>query len=138
MAETYVLDTDTCVYWLNGDASIDGRIVAMGPERVRTTFVTECELYYGAYKSGHAQRNIEVIGRLRRTLRVLHSTPGVAAHFGRLKATLERRGELLDDADLLIAATVLQAGGILVTNNTKHFNRVPGLALENWRESTRA
>jgi tRNA(fMet)-specific endonuclease VapC len=56
-----------------------------------------------------------------------------AAHrFGMLKTTLERRGERLDDADLQIAAIALANAAPVVTHNTRHFNRVSGLSVEDW------
>jgi tRNA(fMet)-specific endonuclease VapC len=59
-----------------------------------------------------------------------------AAHrFGSIKVALERRGERLADADLQIAAIALSRAAPLVTHNTKHFDRVPGLSLEDWLAS---
>ncbi len=52
--------------------------------------------------------------------------------FGKIKAELRRTGMLLEDFDILIASTVLSHGGILVTNNIDHFQRIPNLSIENW------
>ncbi len=52
---------------------------------------------------------------------------------GKIKADLERVGRTLDDADLLIGAIALASKGTLVTNNTSHFDRIPGLRIDNWR-----
>jgi tRNA(fMet)-specific endonuclease VapC len=52
--------------------------------------------------------------------------------FGRIKAGLEKQGLPLDDADLMIASTALVHDAILITNNTSHMSRVPGLRLEAW------
>lgn len=60
------------------------------------------------------------------------ATVSVAAD---LYGDLYRRGALLPDADLLIAATALVEGRTLVTNNRDHFARIPGLTIENWKES---
>ena len=53
--------------------------------------------------------------------------------YGEVKALLEERGLRLDDFDLLIGATALEAGMKLVTNNTRHLARIPGLDLEDWK-----
>jgi tRNA(fMet)-specific endonuclease VapC len=52
--------------------------------------------------------------------------------FTDLKAALDRKGERIEDFDLLIAATALNLNYVLVTNNTKHYKRIEGLQLENW------
>ena len=132
----YVLDTDTCIYWLNGDAAVEGEILRVGTGKVAITVITECELVYGAQKSSRPDDNLGVVERLRSVLRVIHTNPEVAPVYGTTKAQLERQGRRLDDADLLIAAIARSIGATLVTNNTRHFERVPGLRLENWRPSS--
>ena len=90
------------------------------------------ELAYGAAKA----RNPEAErGRVERLVGILDEgslTKAVMLRFGVLKAELEASGTPLADADLLIAATALEHGMTLVTGNTKHFARIPGLQLENW------
>jgi len=53
---------------------------------------------------------------------------------GSLKADLERRGEKLDDFDLIVASTAMHLSYALVTNNVRHFQRIPDLTVENWAE----
>lgn len=129
----YILDTDTCIYWLNGDRQVEKKILSAGFENVFVTVITECELFYGAYKSSKVDRNLEVLRALREKVKTIHTTKDIAPLYGRTKAELERIGQVLDDADLLIASLVLANRGVLVTNNTDHFNRVTGLRVENWR-----
>ncbi len=54
----------------------------------------------------------------------------------RIWQQLRNQSTMLEDADCLIVATALQQSAILVTDNTKHFARVPNLKLENWIERT--
>jgi tRNA(fMet)-specific endonuclease VapC len=129
----YVLDTDTCIYWLNGDKSIEAHIVRAPVDQVSITSITECELYYGAFKSARVAENLKVLERLRATLSTIHTTSEVAPIYGAMKASLEKQGRRLDDADMLIASCAMAAGAVLVTNNTKHFRRIDGLTLERWR-----
>jgi len=65
-------------------------------------------------------------------VKVLPLDRAAADTFGRLKAELQRQGTPLSDFDLLIAAITLRYDGILVTNNTAHFEKVAGLQYENW------
>ncbi|MEK7334438.1 MAG: VapC toxin family PIN domain ribonuclease, partial [Candidatus Binatota bacterium] len=65
--------------------------------------------------------------------KTIQTSRDLASHYGRIKASLERAGQTLDDADFFIASIVLVSNGILVTNNDSHFSRIPGLQLENWK-----
>lgn len=129
----YILDTDTCIYWLNGDRQIEKKVLAAGLANIFITVVTECELFYGAYKSSRVEKNIEVLKTLREKVKTVHTSRDIAPLYGRIKAELERAGQVLDDADLLIASITLANKGTLVTNNTDHFSRVSDLQIENWR-----
>lgn len=129
----YLLDTDTCIYWLNGDQRIEKKILSAGLENVSITVITECELYYGAYKSARVEKNLGVLKALRAKVKTIQTSSEAASLYGKTKADLERVGQALDDADLLIASIALASGGILVTNNTNHFKRIPDLRMENWR-----
>jgi len=129
----YILDTDTCIYWLNGDRRVEKKILATALENVFITVLTECELFYGAYKSARVDKNIEVLKALRGKIKTIQTSADVAPLYGRIKANLEQMGKTLDDADLLIACIALASKGTLVTNNTSHFNRIPDLQIENWR-----
>lgn len=129
----YLLDTDTCIYWLNGDRQIEKKILAEGLANVFITVITECELYYGAYKSRRAEKNIEVLRALREKVKTIHTSKEIAPLYGQVKADLERIGQVLDDADLLVASIALATKGVLVTNNPSHFSRVPDLQIDNWR-----
>ena len=59
----------------------------------------------------------------------------IARTFGEIKAQLRRQGSLIEDFDLLVAATAWVNGLTLVTNNTAHFGRVGGLTLDNWAQT---
>jgi len=131
----FVLDTDTCIFWLKGDRSIEQRLLQAGREQVGIAVITACELAYGAWKSQRRQENLRVLERLHQTLQTLHTTDDVIQLFGRWKAHLEGKGAGLDDADLLIASIAHAHRCVLVTNNQAHFARIPELAVDNWLAS---
>jgi tRNA(fMet)-specific endonuclease VapC len=130
----YILDTDTCIYWLNGDQRIERKILAVAVENIYMTIITECELFYGAYKSARVEKNIEVLKALQEKVKTLQTSAPVAPLYGKFKVNLEQIGKRLDDADLFIACIAMAFKGILVTNNTRHFNRIHGLQIENWQQ----
>jgi len=130
---TYIFDTDICIYWLKGNENIERKIIRAGLPNIFITVITECELYYGAFKSAKKEKNLAVVKELKKKIQTLHTGEGVASNYGRIKSHLESKGEPVDDADLLIASIALTNGSTLVTNNIDHFKKVPGLKFENWK-----
>lgn len=128
----YLLDTDTCIYWLKGNEDIEGKALEVGLPKIFISFITLSELYYGAYKSKKVEQNLVNIGLLKNKLGFMDSNKSMCDIFGKLKATLEKDGKIIDDADLFIAACALEDGATLVTNNERHFKRIKGLKVENW------
>lgn len=97
-----------------------------------TTVITVAELSYGAAKSHDPHHGRQLVVQFLLEVRLLGLTIEGARIFGDLKALLERQGRKLADADLFIAAICLEHGATLVTGNRRHFDRIPGLAIENW------
>lgn len=126
-----ILDTDICIEILRGNARVvDRREVTA--DIVATTWITACELFYGAAKSKDpAAARARVIAFLE-TIPVLDQSPEAAQFFGHEKARLEAEGRRLADADLMISGIVLAQRAILITGNTKHYDRIDGLIIEDW------
>lgn len=129
---TFLRDTDTLIYWMKGHSGIEAKALAAGLANTAISIITLSELYYGAHKSSRVEANLQAVERVRQKLAVIDLTSGAAQVFGEIKAQLEKQGQRLDDADLLIAATALDGGWTLITNNTDHFGRIPNLMVENW------
>jgi len=127
----YLLDTDICIYIIN-----ERPIQAMARFRrerigdIGVSSLTAAELAYGAEKSGSA-RNRQALEKFLAPLEIA-AFETAFRHYGRLRADLERRGQLIGSMDILIAAHALALNAILVTNNTREFEWVSGLYLENW------
>jgi len=100
-----------------------------------TTSINAAEIYYGACRTARRDELIRafeefVLSRLTVLPFDLESAPV----FGRLKASLEKRGLSRSEPDLRIAAIALRHGLTIVTGNVRHFSDIPGLAVENWLE----
>lgn len=125
-----IIDSDHCVALLRGSLDLRGRISP--DEELAVTAIGVGELMHGAYKSAQVEENLARLGVLLAAVTVLPYDERSASRFGRIKAGLERAGEKLGDLDLQIAGIALEYGVPLVTHNRKHFERVPGLIVEDW------
>jgi len=126
-----VFDSDTCIGILRGRKEVLERR-ALEVDEVTTTWVTASELFYGAAKSAKPDANAALVIRFLNTLPVLAPDLASARLFGEVKARLATAGQIVADADLFIASLALSRGATLVTGNRKHYERIPGLVLEDW------
>ncbi len=128
----YMLDTNICIF-----------TVKNRPQHVREAFnrhhgqlcmssISLMELIYGAEKSAAPERNLSVVEGFAARLEVLAYDEMAAAHTGQLRAELARGGTPIGPYDQLIAGHARSRGLILVTNNRREFDRVPGLRVEDW------
>lgn len=128
----YMLDTNICIYVINSRPEIvleRFRLERIGD--IVISSVTAAELAFGVAKSGSV-RNRQALDMFLSTLEILPFDESVIWHYGDLRTDLEQRGQPIGTLDTMIAAHALSSNTILVTNNTREFERVPGLRLENW------
>lgn len=128
----FLLDTDTCVFALRGNESLQQRLAAVDAESLAISVVTLAELRYGAACSARPEANHEVIDDFASGIMLLGLDDGIARTFGDLKAQLRARGALIDDFDLLIAATAYRYQLTLITHNLDRFRRIHQLQAEDW------
>jgi len=129
----YLLDTDTIIYSLKGNDAIQRNLEHHIEDPIKISVVTLMELYFGAYKSEKVAGNLAKIRRLENSFEIVSTGKESAQIFGMLKASLKKSGTPLDDFDLVIASCAMAHNLTLVTNNIKHFSRIDGLRLTNWR-----
>ena len=129
---TYLLDTDTCVFVLRGSESVRDRLGAIDPDTVAISVITLAELRYGAACSVKPEANHQVVDDFASGVVVLGLDQEIARLFGEFKSQLRKQGMLIDDFDLLIAATAHHYRLTLITHNLDHFSRLPELQLEDW------
>ena len=131
----YFLDTNICIYYLNGKVpSLTKSLLSHTPKEIKIPSVVAAELFYGAKKSANYHVNISKIKMFLKPLEIIPFDENSAEHYGDIRTSLERAGDVISGNDMMIAAIVLSRDGILVTNNTREFIRVPNLKIENWAE----
>ncbi|MCB1189941.1 MAG: type II toxin-antitoxin system VapC family toxin [Leptospiraceae bacterium] len=131
----YLLDTNICIYFLNGiSLSVKENLLLKNPENIYLCSVVKAELYYGAIKSKYQNQNILKIDRFAEKFISLSFDDSASLIYGGIRAELESKGIPIGPNDLMIASIAIANNLILVTNNTKEFGRIQKLSLENWTE----
>ncbi|HED03429.1 MAG TPA: type II toxin-antitoxin system VapC family toxin [Candidatus Fraserbacteria bacterium] len=131
---SYTLDTDIVIEVLRGNQRVVARMDQLGPgTQISITGLTIYELYKGVAVMQDEDRREEV-EQFISSAETLDLDLKAEKKAGEIYANLRSNGELISDADILIAAIVIANDSILVTNNTKHFSRIEGLEFENWLE----
>ena len=132
----YLLDTDVLSNLLKRSPSMSliTKLAAVPAESQFTSSITLGEVLDGARRRGPQADDLltQIETRLLPELPVLPFDTTAARRYGEVRTELERRGTPLGDADLRIAAIALARGLTVVTGNIRHFQRVPGLQVENW------
>lgn len=129
----WLLDTNICIYAMS-DRHVDltKRLDALDAGQAGISVVVLGELQFGIAKSSRPDAARD---RLQALLQVAPPVPlpvDAGEHYGRIRATLQLAGMPIGNNDLWIAAHARASRLCLVTNNLREFQRVPGLALENW------
>ena len=130
----YMLDTNTCIFAINGDTSVRARFTREYSFGLAISTITEAGLWFGIENSAKPEKNADVLRTFLATVEILPFDTLAAAEYGRVRTGLKRAGTPIGDRDTFIAAHAKSIGLTLVTNNTDEFGRVAGLALEDWKD----
>lgn len=131
----YLLDTNICIYAINGKhPRLSRRLLTVHPNDIFISSVTVGELEYGAAKSRWGSRTRQIMYAFLANFTILPFTEKDAVLFGRLRAELAAAGTPIGAYDLMIAAQGLSGNVTVVTHNIREFSRVPGIVLEDWTE----
>lgn len=128
----YLLDTDTMIYFLKGREPVVENFRAHANTPKALSVITYGELVYGCRKSERANENLAKVRRLAELYPIIDVTRAVMDSFGEIKASLSSGGVTVDDFDLLIGCTALTLDYAVVSNNTRHYEKIPGLRVVNW------
>lgn len=128
----YLLDTNVISALVNDPHGLVAqRALSRGQDRLFTSIVVVCELWFGVARKRSARLEHAVRSVLG-ALPIAPLEPGFESHYAELRARLERKGTVIGAMDLLIAAHARALGATLVTGNEREFKRVPQLLVENW------
>lgn len=128
----YMLDTNICIFTSKNKPPEVRKAFERHHDQMCISTVTLMELIHGAEKSAFPQRNLAVVEGLVARMRVLDFDAKAAEHTGQLRAELQKQGKSIGAYDFMIAGHARSLGLIVVTNNGREFDRVPGLRVEDW------
>jgi len=129
----YMLDTDTCISLIKARPDkISRRLSRLPVEDVGVSSVVAAELWYGVALSEKKKLNEAALRDFLDFVNVLDWPSGACPVYGRIRAHLKKKGTPIGAMDLLIASHAVFLSAALVTNNTREFDRVPELKVENW------
>lgn len=136
----YLLDTDTLTHLYFGNSNVIDRLTSLEDLVIGTTIITKAEILRGRIdymlkaETGEgllkAQKLFFRTEEFLSDLLIVPINQPASAEFDRLRGTSKLRK--IGRADLLISSIAIVNRAILVTRNSRHFNQVPGLLIENW------
>ncbi|MDP2682460.1 MAG: PIN domain-containing protein [Deltaproteobacteria bacterium] len=128
----FCLDTDILIEYFRGNEKIRDRIEALSDnDSIGLTWLSFYEFFKGIFVSGKIEEE-KFLRKLFDSSVILEASYQSAKIGGEIYASLKKRGQLINDADILIASIVKSRAAVLVTNNVSHFSRIEGLKIENW------
>ncbi len=125
----YLVDSDVVADWLQGRSEAVTLLTSLHFQELAISLITYGEIHEGVLYSRDPQKAGQVFRLFCRNITILSINRSIMRHFGRLRGQLRTAGNVIPDFDLLIAATAMHYGLMLVTRNTRHFDRISGLSL---------
>ena len=127
----YLLDANICIALLRGNRDIAKKIIDLGEGACHLSVITLYELMFGAYYSKREKQEVPKVKQFVERFPIVPLVDAVE-EYAIIKTRLRSSGILIDEFDLMIAASALAGSYTLVTDNIKHFQRITDLKLENW------
>ncbi len=129
----YLLDTDICIYLLNGrEPRVKHNADLVPRSEIAISALTLAEMFSGAARSEQSLLTYAKQSAFFLHYTILSFDQAAARAYGRIDGYLKNAGIRIGPVDTQIAAIALAQNLILVTHNTRHFRRVPQLAIEDW------
>ena len=128
-----MLDTNICIYIIkNKPLNVRKKLESYNFGEIAISSITVSELYYGVYKSSKQEQNLLSLNNFLSPFNIIEFDIECALAYGKVRAELENKGQIIGYMDMLIASCSLAKNFTLITNNLKEFKRIKGLKVENW------
>lgn len=128
-----MLDTNICIYIIkNKPQSVKKKFQEFNIGDLCISSISVSELMYGAFKSQFVEKNLKAIESFLMPFEIVDYDYMASIEYGKIRADLEKKGRIIGNMDMQIAGHALALDMMLVTNNTKEFERVEGLIVDNW------
>lgn len=130
----YILDTNILIEIIHGNINVINKTLEVGIDNCYMSIISVHELYYGAYNmvgTKYFEQEINRINKLKSRFPIIQLSTE-ADNYANIKKQLKSKGKIVDEFDILIGSQALDNNLIVVTDNIKHFERMPHIKLENW------
>ena len=127
-----MLDTDTVSLIVRNHTPVIKNLIQHEDDEICISAITYAELSYGLEKKG-SDRLFNEVRLIMEKLSIISFDDPQSELYGKIRVALEKSGTPLGDMDMLIAAAALSTGAILVSHNKKHFSKIKGIKVEDWR-----
>ncbi len=129
----YLLDTNTCIYVINKKSkTILNKLLEIEISEMVISSITVAELFFGVEKSSKKEENLTSLNNFLLPFGILNFDSSDSVTYAKIRTELQKAGTPIGPMDLLIASQAISKDLILVSNNTREFQRVQNLKLENW------
>mgnify|MGYP000585565004 CR=1 FL=1 len=129
----YLVDTNILIYLMNSKSlKLQKKFTKRSTDDFCVSSITVAELIYGAKKSKNIEKNLNAAIKILSPFTIIDFTSMDAFEYGNIRANLEMKGKVIGANDLLIAAQARRQNLIVLTANTREYERVEGLNVENW------
>ena len=130
----YMLDTNMCIYAQKKNENVIAGLKEHWEEGLAISSITLAELEYGVKASAAPEKNSVALMKFLSIVEILPFDSGAAEEYGSICADLRKKGTPIGNMDMLISAHARSEGLTVVTHNTREFERVTDLKLEDWYE----
>ena len=127
----YLLDTNICIHLFRGKFNLNEKFQQINIENCAISEITLAELIFGAENSPNPKKNYKIIDTFSEQVKILPIFNSIPI-YAKEKVRLRKKGLMISDFDLLIGSTAIANDLIMITENTKEFERISNIELENW------
>lgn len=126
---SYLIDTDWVIFALKGRPEAQRLLTKLSVDGLAVSLITYGEIYEGIYHGGDPRKHEQAFLAFLRGVHLLSLNRRIMKRFASVRGELRAQGTVIPDADILIGATAVIYNLTLITGNTRHFTRIPGLSL---------